>query len=488
MNSWTSGRLTATAVLTLNKARSAAILLPGMIRKPVVARHCLFGARLAQIVLLVSLLTMPTLIPEFFDALTDKLSPPTATENFQRFFKGLQHSPNLDFYQVIIRTTLWGGTGLVILFLFWLNIPRAVKESQSLSDENEKQADDLINIDPAQSVILYQSALTMTVDPEKETVLRTKLEQVKSQANTQKKEISETRIANQRISETASETVVVIPESVSETTQVINNRYRIKHELGRGAMGFVYVAHDTTLERDVALKQLAPHLTQDHQFVMRFQREAKALAKLSHPNIVQIFDYLETEGRIWIAMELADGIELAERLSKHERLTLEECYSLGLQMSQALGFAHSQGVVHRDLKPANVLISKNGSIKIMDFGLAKLSQSSSLTQVGTIMGSAAYMSPEQATGKDCDDKTDIYALGVVLYFMTTGKLPFIGDAQSVIAQHLTQVPLAPREINSDIPPGLNALILQMLEKAPKDRPSSMATISAELESLLQSVS
>ncbi|GMQ89630.1 MAG: hypothetical protein BMS9Abin09_1137 [Gammaproteobacteria bacterium] len=246
-------------------------------------------------------------------------------------------------------------------------------------------------------------------------------------------------------------------------------------------MGIVYQAHDTLLERDVALKQLAPHLAHDPAFTERFVREARALAKLSHPNIVQVFDFINADSGIWIAMELVNGEELEDKLAPGIPLAMETCIKLGIQLSNAVGYAHGNGVIHRDFKPANVLVLANGDTKIMDFGLARIIQSSGYTQVGTVMGSAAYMSPEQASGKTAAPATDIYAFGVTLYRMTTGKLPFNGDPQSIVAQHLSQTPVAARQHNTGIPGELNTLIMQMLAKAPGERPSSMLEIMEKLQ-------
>jgi len=199
------------------------------------------------------------------------------------------------------------------------------------------------------------------------------------------------------------------------------------------------------------------------------------LAKLSHPNIVQVFDFVKADSGIWIAMELVTGEELEDKLAPGIPLAMEACIKLGIQLS------NGNGVIHRDFKPANVLVLANGDTKIMDFGLARIAQSSGHTRVGTVMGSVAYMSPEQASGKTTAPATDIYAFGVTLYRMTTGKLPFNGDPQSIVAQHLSQTPIAPQQHNTGIPDELNKLIMQMLAKAPGERPSSMLEIMQQLQ-------
>jgi serine/threonine protein kinase len=237
------------------------------------------------------------------------------------------------------------------------------------------------------------------------------------------------------------------------------------------------------LDRDVAIKQLSPQLCHDEQFIGRFKQEAKALAKLSHPNIVHVHDLVEDSDHTWIVMEYVEGEELAKKITPGKAMPFNLAVKLATQMSRAMQYAHDRGVVHRDFKPANVLVTPDNDTKIMDFGLAKFTQSAGLTQVGTVMGSPAYMSPEQAAGKPVDSSTDIYALGVTLYLMFSGVLPFEGDMQSIISQHLTAVPKPPRKHNNAIPAVIERTILKMMAKQPDKRPSSMKEVFTAFQSL-----
>ncbi|MBN4079554.1 serine/threonine protein kinase, partial [Beggiatoa alba] len=293
----------------------------------------------------------------------------------------------------------------------------------------------------------YRSALSLTLDAGLESSLQTKIEQIRDLSAPQLVRPSASGDAAAASFET---TVIVSPNANTQSRPLVASRYRIDAALGQGGMGLVHRAHDTVLDRDIALKQLAPALVLDTQFVDRFRQEALALARLSHPHIVQIYDYIEDRDlygkkQVWIAMELVNGDELAAHMQPDALMPEQECLHFALQMSQAMAYAHEQGIVHRDFKPANVLITADGNCKIMDFGLAKIARSELHTQIGTVMGSPAFMSPEQAAGKNSDARSDIYALGITLYLMCSGRLPFMGDAQAMLAQHLSQTPPSPQE-------------------------------------------
>jgi predicted ATPase len=252
---------------------------------------------------------------------------------------------------------------------------------------------------------------------------------------------------------------------------IIHERYRLASELGRGGMGTVYRAHDTTLKRNVALKLLA-NSRWGTEGRARLLREAQTVANLHHPNIVVVHDAGEFEEVPFIVMELVEGQSLFDKKPED----LEEIVDIAKQICQALDHAHQQGVVHRDLKPENVMIEPGGSVRLMDFGLAR-SVASRMTSEGTIVGTVHYMAPEMALGKELDPRTDLYALGIMLYELTTGDLPFEADNPvAIITQHLNAPLVPPRAKREDLPPALNILISKLIEKQPVDRPASASEV------------
>lgn len=257
-----------------------------------------------------------------------------------------------------------------------------------------------------------------------------------------------------------------------------NNRYEIIKELGRGAMGTIYHAHDTLLDRDVALKVLSSsQLAADSR--AKLLAEAKAAAKLNHPNIISIFDAGEVDHSPFIVMELVEGASLFQEKPS----TLSEIYSVSHQICDALEHAHRNGIVHRDLKPENVIKARNGIVKLSDFGMAH-SFSSRLSTEGAIIGTVYYIAPETVQGKAIDGRTDLYALGVMLYEWLTGTLPFNAeDPVAVISQHLYAPIVPPHTYNQEIPPGLESLIFRLLSKLPEDRPASAEEVGSALAAL-----
>ncbi len=248
------------------------------------------------------------------------------------------------------------------------------------------------------------------------------------------------------------------------------SHYKILEKLGEGGMGVVYKAEDTKLKRTVALKFLPPELTRDTEAKERFLREARAAAALNHSNICTIYEIDDTEdGRPFIAMEFIEGNSLKDKI-KDERLKIQEVVEIALQIASGLQAAHEHGIIHRDMKCDNVMIAEKGVAKIMDFGLAKLSGRTQVTQEGTKLGTISYMSPEQTRGEKVDQRTDIWSLGVVLYEMVTGQLPFKGEyEQAVIYSILNEQPEPPSALRSDLPPALEQVILKALAKNPQER-------------------
>ena len=256
--------------------------------------------------------------------------------------------------------------------------------------------------------------------------------------------------------------------------------YRILEKLGEGGMGVVFRAHDTKLDRDVALKFLPLELTKDSTARERFIHEAKAASALSHPNVCAIHDIQDYENQIFIVMDFVAGQTLREKL---DSLGFKQAIDIGIQVAEGLAAAHEKGIVHRDIKPENIMIRKDGIAQVMDFGLAKLRGTvTRLTKEGSTVGTAGYMSPEQVQGQDADHRSDIFSFGVLLYEMLTGQLPFRGVHETALAYEIVNVDPAPMtSIKTEIDPELDAIVLECLEKDPRERTQSMAQVALELK-------
>lgn len=259
-------------------------------------------------------------------------------------------------------------------------------------------------------------------------------------------------------------------------------QYKILAELGRGGMGIVYKAYQTSLNREVAIKVLPPNLAVDENIVKRFHREAEAAARLSHPHIVQIFDINEISGLHFFAMEYLKGETLTQKIEREGPLSLKEAVRITMMVADALNYSHSEGIVHRDIKPGNIMIDPHGHVKVTDFGLARAIESSRLTMTGTIIGTPEYMSPEQARGENLDGRSDLYSLGLVLYEMLTGRIPFEATTPFAVAQKQIYEPLtSPSSIRSEISPVLDAIILKVTQKDPKERYQRGEELKNDLE-------
>jgi len=269
--------------------------------------------------------------------------------------------------------------------------------------------------------------------------------------------------------------------------RVLGDRYEIHRAIARGGMAQVYLARDRTLDRPVAVKELVPEFATDPSFVERFKREAQSAARLTHPNIVSVYDWGTQDGTYFIVMEYVDGPSLSQLIRRDGALHPRRAAEIAGEVAAALGFAHSQDVVHRDIKPGNVLLTSSGQAKVADFGIARALSSSEgeLTQTGSVMGTATYFSPEQAQGLPIDARADLYSLGVVLYEMVTGRPPFTGDTPLAISyKHVQDQPPRPSAVSPGVPVGLEAIILKLLSKQPADRYDNAEALRADLDRFL----
>ena len=267
-----------------------------------------------------------------------------------------------------------------------------------------------------------------------------------------------------------------------EINDLIKKRYRILELLGEGGMAFVFKAKDEQLERNVAIKTLKPIYISDSNFVSRFKREAQTAANLNHPNIVQIFDWGVEENEPYFVMEYVEGTTLSSVLDKNKRVNISDALYIGSQVSAALHEAHENNLVHRDIKPGNIMITPVGKIKVTDFGIVSIQdEDSDITKSGTILGTANYISPEQAQGLPVSKQSDLYSLGVVLYELISGKTPFDGDTPiSIATKHLTEKPKPISELINDIPTGVEKIVLKLLNKKQINRYKSAEDLRAAL--------
>jgi serine/threonine protein kinase len=269
--------------------------------------------------------------------------------------------------------------------------------------------------------------------------------------------------------------------------EVLGERYQLQDPIGRGGMATIYRGRDLRMDRVVAIKVLREVYSTDPKFVTRFQREAKAASSLQHPNIVQVYDYGQSDGNYFIVMELIEGTDLRRYLRSRGVLAVDRAIIIAHDVALGLGAAHRRAIVHRDVKPQNILVGRDGSIKLTDFGIASVYKdinAERLTTTGMTLGTVQYYAPEQAQGEIVSPAADVYALGIVMYEMLTGRTPFDGDTPVAVAmQHIQEVPTPPSQLNPNIPPALEEIILRCLEKEPGARFRDGSTLARALELL-----
>jgi serine/threonine-protein kinase len=262
-------------------------------------------------------------------------------------------------------------------------------------------------------------------------------------------------------------------------------RYDVLDKLGEGAMGVVWRAKDKHLSRIVALKMLSTELGEEDELHQRFAREAEAIGRLSHPNIVSVYDLGEAEGRVYMAMELLEGEDVRTLIETQTGIALAERVRILLDICAGVGYAHSRGVIHRDIKPANIMVTGDGRVKLLDFGLARIATRETITRRGVILGTPDYMSPEQAMGKPVDHRTDVFSAGAVFYEFLTQQKPFKGRTlHSVLYQIISEPPDAVLTLNPEIPSRLALIVHRMLRKNADERYQSMEDVATDLRALM----
>ena len=264
--------------------------------------------------------------------------------------------------------------------------------------------------------------------------------------------------------------------------RVLADRYEVEQLLGQGGMARVFRGKDRVLNRTVAVKVLSPQFASDDQFVARFRREAQAAAALNHPNIVSVYDTGDQGDVHYIVMEYVEGRTLRDVIRQEGPILPERASEIGQAVARALSSAHEAGLVHRDIKPGNIMLTREGEVKVMDFGIARTSTGDTLTQTAAVLGTASYLSPEQAQGTTVDARSDIYSLGCVLYEMLTGRAPFTGDSPVAIAyKHVREDPVPPGRLNPDVPSSLDAVVMKAMAKNPDNRYQTADELRQDLE-------
>ncbi len=403
-------------------------------------------------------------------------------------FAGIGEAADWIFAGRVLAVFVWGLS-------IWLSTPKILHLATLRAQGIVIQADHRAKEDPQQGLKLYREALAQTVSSHSRSNIERKIRAIEStlsgeiratQANTPRT-TSKTSSSPCSRNDATIVKQVAPPRSNDDDSEVESvgpdGRYVIHRELGRGGMAVVFLASDKVLGRDVALKQLPTQMYSEKELTERFRQEARALASLSHSNVVQIFDLFDHDEQLWIAMEFVSGGDLADQMDERGAYSAHDALEIIVPVARGLAAAHARGIIHRDIKPMNILLAEDLTPKLTDFGLAKLIESSVHTVAGVAMGSPPYMSPEQAAGKPADKATDMYSLGITLYELLSGRTPFEGDTTQVMAQHITQAPAPLTDLCPDLAPEVSEFVIGMLGKDPSVRPSDMNRWVARAEAL-----
>ncbi|HSP06807.1 MAG TPA: serine/threonine-protein kinase, partial [Acidobacteriota bacterium] len=327
------------------------------------------------------------------------------------------------------------------------------------------------------------------IDPKKEEELKRMKERVENleamMCNLDREinwQLEKSLSAGRVVTSTDAAGVSQMPTTFMNVAAALEGRYQILKELGRGGMGIVFQAYDKQLNEQVAIKILSPLLSSDNDALERLKREVSAARRITHPNVIRIHDISESKGLNFVSMEYFHGESLKEFIRRNAPLSMMQAFQIGSQICDGIEAAHLQGVIHRDLKSQNVIINPANQTKIIDFGLAHTAQLQGMTATGLIMGTPEYMAPEQVAGKRVDERADLYSLGIILYELFTGHVPFTGDSAIAVGfKQMKDDPPAPRSLNPQIPQEVEAVILRALQKDPQMRYRSVSDLKVALE-------
>ena len=463
-------------------------LVPSVIRKPSVLWRWLFTSYRFYFSVIILVILMNTVVASAIDKTLSEIYPPIRTEKLFGLMVQEQNDPRIEWQRKLITGVSWTAIFGFNAYVLLLCLPKIVRKATCKAKEKEDKADRLITDKPSESILLYNKALKLAVDQSHESILKSKIDTLDNGFKSGKIGGSSSILPSTTSENNGTGTLVLSKSQLCnnpEQTKVVgpDGRYRIERKLGQGAMGTVFLGKDQLLFRDVALKKLSADGNSDQNLVTRFQQEARALARLSHPNIVQIYDFVREEDRYWIAMEYVEGKDLDTLISQNGKYEEAEAIGLCINIAEAMDYAHNRGVVHRDFKPSNVIVNLSGEPKVMDFGLAKLTQSNTATMEGSLIGSPAFMSPEQAMGKPADERSDIYALGVTLYQLLTGKLPFEGDLKSILTQKIAGHKPQLKLLEGQVQTGLAITLNNMLDVDPDKRPATMNDVNKAIKKI-----